>query len=438
MSTTPDPVPAGVDASVGAAASVGADSRVGADVGAAARVGVDASVGADSSVGAAARVGAAAGVGVGVGVGVRGGLQAMDVAGRLDRLRQGFERAGVDLVVVTALANIRYLTGFSGSAGVLEVSLDRALLTTDGRYRTQAAEQLDAADVDGDVELVVGGAQHQREALVALVESGQRVGLEAEHVTWSALRGWESAFERCEVVATANLVEELRQVKDAGEIDRLQQAAAIADQALAEVVPMLGAGATEEEVALALDTNMRRLGAEDRAFETIVACGPNSAKPHARPSRRRIEQGDLVVVDFGAQFEGYRSDMTRTFFVGGAPKGEAQRLLQVVGEAQQLGVAAVAEGVAAGDVDAACREHIAAAGWAEAFEHGTGHGVGLDIHEAPSVGPGSAAILRSGVVVTVEPGVYLAGLGGVRVEDTVVVTEDGCRALTLFAKDPAA
>ena len=171
------------------------------------------------------------------------------------------------------------------------------------------------------------------------------------------------------------------------------------------------------------------------AFETIVASGPNSAKPHARPSDRQIRAGDPVVIDFGAIYEGYRSDMTRTFCIGGDPTGELARIFSVVAESQRVGVAAVGPGVVTGDVDHACREVIAEAGWAERFEHGTGHGVGLDIHEAPSVGPGATAILAPGVVATVEPGVYLAGVGGVRIEDTLVVVEDGRRPLTMFPKD---
>jgi Xaa-Pro aminopeptidase len=203
-------------------------------------------------------------------------------------------------------------------------------------------------------------------------------------------------------------------------------------------VSLLGEGRREDEVALALDSAMRRLGAEDRAFETIVASGPNAAKPHARPTTRAVAHGDPVVIDFGAIFDGYRSDMTRTFCVGAPPSGTLARVFAVVGAAQAAGVAVVRAGVGTGEVDRACRDLIAEAGWAEAFEHGTGHGVGLDIHEAPAVGPGSTAILAPGVVVTVEPGVYLPGVGGVRIEDTVVVTEDGSRTLTEFPKDAAA
>jgi Xaa-Pro aminopeptidase len=369
-----------------------------------------------------------------------GEMPLLEIGVRLGRLRAGFDAIDADALLVTTRANVRYLTGFSGSAGTLFVDRTSALLVTDGRYRTQAAEQLAAAGVDGAVELSVGGVHGQREALGAGMRARhvRRLGLEADHVSWSASRRWAEDLAPVEVVVTSGVVETLRQVKDPGEQARMARAAAIADAALGEVVGMLGDGATESAVALALDTAMRRLGAEDRAFDTIVASGPNSAKPHARPTGRQIVPGDCVVVDFGAVYDGYRSDMTRTFSVGGAPRGDLARVFDVVGAAQAAGVRAVHAGVEAAEVDRACRDVIAEAGWAGAFEHGTGHGVGLEIHEAPGVGPGSTAILGAGVVVTVEPGVYLAGIGGVRVEDTVVVTSDGCRPLTRFPKDIAA
>ncbi len=371
--------------------------------------------------------------------GPAGGLPPMEVADRLVRLRPLMADAGADCLLVTTLANVRYLTGFSGSAALLVVTGDEALLVTDGRYRTQAAEQLEGAGLASAVELVVGGAQIQRDAVVARAgRGGGPVGLEAENITWGSQRRWADLLAATELVATAGVVEGLRVVKDAGEIARIATAASIADAALGEVLDMLGRGRTEEEVALALDTAMRRLGSQDRAFETIVASGPNAAKPHARPTDRTIGAGDPVVIDFGATFDGYRSDMTRTFCVGGNPAPELARIFEVVGEAQAAGVAAVAAGVVSGDIDKVCRERIGESGWGEAFEHGTGHGVGLDIHEAPSVGPGSTAILTPGVVVTVEPGIYLAGVGGVRIEDTVVVTDQGCRPLTEFPKDIAA
>ena len=365
-------------------------------------------------------------------------LPPMDFGARLERLRPALDGAEADALLVTTLSNVRYLTGFSGSAGVLLVTPDRAVLATDGRYRTQAAEQLEEAALSGAVELVVGGVVPQRQALSSAVHDTRRLGLEADNVTWGAKRRWAELFSRPILVPTAGLVEGLRMVKDPGEVARMARAAAIADAALAEVRELLGRGVTEEELALSLDNAMRRRGSSDRAFETIVASGPNAAKPHAVPTPRHIEAGDPVVIDFGATFDGYRSDMTRTFLVGGVPSPALAAVFDAVAEAQAAGVAAVTAGALTGDVDRACRDRIGESGFGDRFEHGTGHGVGLDIHEAPTVGPGSTAILSAGVVVTVEPGVYLAGVGGVRIEDTVVVTDDGCRPLTSYPKDIAA
>ncbi len=363
------------------------------------------------------------------------------VAGRIPRLRERLAADELDCILVVALTNVRYLTGFTGSAGLLVVAREAAMLCTDGRYRTQAQEQLGAAGLGEAVDLVIGRLPEQNDAVAGFVrehlaEPDGRVGLEADHVVWAAQRRWSALLDPAELVATSGVIEALREVKDEGEIARIAAAAAIADAALSEVAPELELGVTETEFALALDVAMRRLGAEDRAFETIVASGPNSAKPHARPGGRRITHGDPVVVDFGAVVDGYKSDMTRTFFVGGAPSGRLLEVYEAVLESQRAGVAAVAPGVTGGEVDGVCRRSLTEAGFEKAFEHGTGHGVGLDIHEAPSVGPGSTGILTLGTVATVEPGAYLAGLGGVRIEDTVVVTAEGCRALTSFTTDP--
>jgi Xaa-Pro aminopeptidase len=365
----------------------------------------------------------------------------LKVEPRLQRLQATLADAGVDALVVTTLANVRYLSGFSGSAGLLAVTPEAALLTTDGRYRTQSAEQLAESGADRAITIEIGGGEAQRSAVRGLVGAAGRVGLEADNVTWSASQRWAEALPDAEMVPLQNVVEALREVKDDAELERMARAAGIADAALAEVLPMLGARRgelSEAEFALALDTAMRRGGAEGVAFETIVASGPNSAKPHHRPGERRIGPGDPVVVDFGAIYEGYRSDMTRTFCVGAEPTGELARVFEVVREAQAAGVAAVRSGIGAKEVDEVCRQVISEAGWGDAFEHGTGHGVGLDIHEAPTVSPLGTAILGPGVVVTVEPGVYLPGLGGVRIEDTLVVTAEGSRSLTGFTKEVAA
>ena len=285
----------------------------------------------------------------------RGPLVPMDIAGRLGRLRAGMEAELVDALVVTSLANIRYLTGFTGSAGTLLVLAARTVLLTDGRYETQSAEQLGAAGVD--VTVAVAPAVRQAGAGAGLVGADdRRIGLEAAHVTWAAKRGFaESWFPGAELVATVGLVERLRRVKDTGEIDRLGRAAAIADRALETVRAELDDGPTELEFGRGLDFEMRRLGAEGPAFETIVASGPNSAKPHHRPTSRRIRGGEPLVLDFGARFDGYHSDMTRTLWTGDLVESDLRRAVQVVGASQAAGVAAVAAGVEASAVDLSCR-----------------------------------------------------------------------------------
>ncbi|MFL6205812.1 MAG: M24 family metallopeptidase [Acidimicrobiales bacterium] len=363
-------------------------------------------------------------------------LPPMDVAGRTDRLRASLDRAGCDALLVTHLTNIRYLTGFTGSAAVLLVRADALTFATDGRYEEQAAGQLSAAGVDASIEIGRTVAQ-QEEVLAERASGAPRLGLESEHVSWASQRRYaEGAFGDAELVPTSGLVEALRLVKDEGEVARIEAACGIADAALAAVGPLLEEGPTEQAFALALDTEVRQQGADDISFDTIVAAGPNGSRPHHSPSDRRIERGDLVVIDFGALVDGYHSDMTRTIAVGGASAlDETQaRMVEVVRASQAAGVAAVRPGVATTEVDAACRQVIAEAGWADAFVHGTGHGVGLDIHEDPRVSTVADAMLAPGHVVTVEPGVYLPGHGGVRIEDTVVVTESGCRALTRAPK----
>jgi Xaa-Pro aminopeptidase len=359
----------------------------------------------------------------------------MDVADRATRLRAGCGAAGCDALLVTNLTNIRYLTGFTGSAALLLVRPDDLVFVTDGRYRDQAATEIAAAGVPADV--VIGRtADEQRGHLAPRVPSGFALGLEAEAVTWAQQRRFGAEwFPEAELVPTEGLVEELRRVKDAGEVARIEAACSMADAALAAVRHRLGEGATEAEVALELEWQMRQGGAEGPSFDTIVATGPNGAMPHHRAGHRRICEGDLVVIDFGALLDGYHSDMTRTVMVG-EPTATQQRMLDTVHASQAAGVAAVRAGVDVTAVDEACRSVLRDVGWADAFLHGTGHGVGLDIHESPRVSASATGSLADGHVVTVEPGVYLPQHGGVRIEDTVVVTPEGSRILTLAPKEP--
>jgi Xaa-Pro aminopeptidase len=359
-------------------------------------------------------------------------LPAMDVVGRAHRLRPAFADAGIDALLVTHLPNVRYLTGFTGSSAMLLVTDDALVFTSDGRYRTQAGEQLAAAGVDAQIEIGATVAQ-QREALAAALASGARVGLEANAVTWAQQRAFVGALDGHELVPTDGLVERLRRVKEPAEIARIHAACSIADDALGALLPRLAERPTERDFALELEVEMRRRGASGNSFDPIIASGPNAAKPHARPSARQVEAGELVVIDFGCIVDGYCSDMTRTVSVGD-PGPEARRVWDVVRDSQWAGREAVRAGADCAEVDRACRDVIAAAGWADSFVHGTGHGVGLEIHEEPRVAASARDTLEPGSVVTVEPGVYLPGVGGVRIEDTVVVTPDGSDPLTGFPK----
>ncbi|MDZ4825462.1 MAG: aminopeptidase P family protein [Actinomycetota bacterium] len=360
-------------------------------------------------------------------------LAPLDIKARLPRLRSRLEHDELPAILVTKLANVRYLTGFTGSAGMLLVTASDALFVTDGRYRTQSAEQITGAQVAARIE--IGATMAAQRAFVAAAVAGfSKVGLEEHSVTGAERRDFVSVFSGLDVVAAGTQVEDLRRVKDAGEVARVRAACAIADDAFQSLLAQLGTGITEKEFALALEFAMRERGASGNSFDPIIASGPNGAMPHARPSDRVIGRNELIVCDFGCIVDGYCSDMTRTVSVGD-PGPDARRLYDVVLESQAAGRAVVAPDVACATVDKASRDVIDDAGWAELFSHSTGHGVGLEIHEAPRVASTARDTLLVGDVVTVEPGVYLPGVGGVRIEDTLVVTVAGAEPLTLTPKE---
>ena len=343
---------------------------------------------------------------------------------RLRTLRKAMRRVGLSVFAVTNRKNIHYLTGFTGSAGACLISARSAVFITDFRYRSQAAKQVPpdyrraehASPVQG-----IGEELKMRRAKV--------LGFEEAHVTYGVFRKMRKLIKGVCLKPVSGLVETLRVCKDLDEVRKLRRGARVNGEVLGEISESIRPGRAESDIAGALETAMRRRGASGASFDTIVASGPRSALPHGIASSRKIRKGDLVTIDFGAVISGYHADTTRVFSLGKpSPKGE--KIYNIVLEAQLTALEAVKPGVPCGDVDKAARDVIAAYGYAEAFGHGTGHGVGLDVHEAPRLGPGVKEELKPGMVITVEPGIYLPRWGGVRIEDMVLVTERGKEVFT--------
>jgi len=356
---------------------------------------------------------------------------------RRARLAARLDAAGLDAMLVSDLVNVRYLSGFTGSnAALLVFASDTGpVLVTDSRYRTQALRQ--APDLDTVIDRACGRHLVSR----ALAAGARRIGFESHIVTvdgFDVLSGELAGHVGAELVRASGAVEALREVKDAAEIALLRQACGAADSALMDLVSRDGLrpGRSERAVARELESLMLDHGADGRAFETIVAAGVNSAVPHHRPTEAVLCSGDFVKIDFGALVAGYHSDMTRTFVLGSAADWQHE-VYGLVAAAQQAGREALEVGAELCEVDRAARKVIDEAGYGEHFGHGLGHGVGLQIHEAPGINSAAAGTLCAGSVVTVEPGVYLPDRGGVRIEDTLVVGEWGPELLTRFPKDLA-
>jgi Xaa-Pro aminopeptidase len=349
---------------------------------------------------------------------------------RIGQLRRRLTKAGLHGLLVTHLPDLRYLSGFTGSSAALAVTRRRARLFTDGRYKTQAAEEVSVARI----EIVPSSPAVAAVQWLAAQPGVEFAGFDPAQTTVAELVRWKAALparlRRSFLSALSSpLVEPLRRVKDEDELALMIEAALTGCKLFEQILGFIRPGLQEFEVAAEIEHQARLLGTEGMSFETIVASGVRSALPHGRASAARLPRRGFVTLDFGVILKGYCSDMTRTVYLG-KPRANERAAYEAVLEAQQAAVAAVAAGVTCGEVDEAARSVLRRAGLAEAFSHSTGHGVGLEIHEPPRIGAEASARLLAGMVVTIEPGVYLAGQFGVRIEDMVAVTRTGAEVLT--------
>ena len=353
----------------------------------------------------------------------------MSISQRVARLRSEMEALEVDGFLVSAPANRRYLSGFTGSAGYLLITRSDAVLATDFRY----VEQAKTESPSYRVHRTRGGTAWLPDLLAEL---GVGVlGIEADHMTVASHSALTAALDESDNAAdvfieeTKGVVEGVRAVKDASELALIQNAVEIADRAMAKVAPRIEPGMTEGQIAWDLEVEMRGLGAEGPAFDIIVGAGPNGALPHHRADDTVVRRGDPIVIDMGASYEGYNSDLTRTFYVGN-PDDEFLAIYSIVLQAQETAIREVRPGMTGKKVDEIARTVIEESGYGDEFGHGLGHGVGLAVHERPMVVPTSEDVIENGMIFTVEPGIYIPGWGGVRIEDIVVMENGRARILT--------
>jgi Xaa-Pro aminopeptidase len=356
----------------------------------------------------------------------------MDYKERLARARMALEQSRLDALLVTHLPNIAYLCGFTGSAGVLVVSQREGVFFTDGRYTEQAHQEVKGARIR-----ILPGKSAPAAAAdwLATQKSWRRIGIDVAHMTVAERGAFAKALPaKARLVAAPDIIERMRMVKDPAEVAKIRAACHLGVALFGRLLEVVHPGVSETQVAGELEFEARRLGAEQMAFPTIIAGGRRSALPHGRASQAKLPLRGFAVCDFGVILANYCSDMTRTLHLDSPPK-EALRAYGAVREAQQSALDAVKPGVTVGAVDGAARKSLQKQGLGRFFTHSTGHGVGLEIHESPRIAAGQKDLLQPGMVITIEPGVYLPGKFGIRIEDTVVVTDSGCEILTPCPKD---
>lgn len=347
---------------------------------------------------------------------------------KLAKLRSALEEKGIDALLITNGHNRRYMTGFTGTAGVAIVSKSDAVFITDFRYTEQAASQIK------DFRIVKHEKTLIEEVATQVAQMGiQTLGFEKEDLTYSSFELYKQAI-KADLVPVAGFVEKIRLIKNDEEISIIKAACRIADEAYEHIVTYIKPGMTELEVSNELEFFMRKRGATSSSFDTIVASGVRSALPHGVASDKVIEVGDFVTLDFGAVYNGYISDTTRTVAVG-EPSEQLKEIYQVVLDSQLLALEKVKPGMTGKEADAIARDYIASKGYGEAFGHSLGHGIGLEVHEGPGLSFRSDIVLEPGMVITIEPGIYLPNIGGVRIEDDALVTENGLEKLTHSTKE---
>ncbi|TDF99223.1 M24 family metallopeptidase [Paenibacillus piri] len=348
---------------------------------------------------------------------------------RLDRLRVVMEQQGLQALLITNGVNRQYMTGFTGSSGYVLVTAAKAYLLTDFRYMTQAPQQAAAYEV---VEHAPKAMETVRDLLVKLGIA--KIGFEQTDLTYGAYLSTAETLKGIELAATGGLVEQLRLVKDVSELAVMREAAELADRTFTHILPFLKPGAKESEIALEIEFFMRKNGAASTSFETIVASGERSALPHGKASERILQTNEFVKMDYGAYYKSYCSDITRTVVLG-KPTDKHREIYSIVLEAQMTALERIKPGMTGQQADAVARDVIKRYGYGGFFGHGTGHGLGMEIHEAPRLSTQGDVVLMPGMTVTVEPGIYLPGFGGVRIEDDIVITETGNERLTHASKD---
>ena len=349
------------------------------------------------------------------------------VNNRISAARRCLERVGCDLLLISNLSNIRYLTGFTGSEALLVISPTDGWFLTDSRYTSQAGIEVTGANI---IEF-----SNRMESLVKVLQDAgaTKVAFEAGYTSVLVYQELCKQLTGVELVPADPEIVNLRTLKDPDELETLERVAGIASQSLLNILSQVRPGALESEVAWALEVAMRNAGAEGKSFDFIVASGPRGALPHGKASDKRLAAGELVTIDFGALYRGYCSDETVTVCLG-EPDSRQREVYETVRVAQELAIEAARPGMLFKELDATARDYIQSKGFGEYFGHGLGHGIGLDIHEHPTASPRSTIVVREGMVFTVEPGIYIPGWGGVRIEDSVVMERDGCRRITKVPK----